>query len=96
MTDARSEYLSKARENLDLLNARIVELEAKANKKSGEVRRELKAKLSGLRESTDPAERRLDELRLASEPAWDDVKQGVEKAWHSLSDAVDNATERFQ
>lgn len=95
MTDARNEYISKAKENLDLLNARIVELEAKANEKTGEVRRELKAKLSGLRESKDQAERRLDELRLASKPAWEDVKQGVEKAWHSLSDAIDRATERL-
>ena len=70
-------------------------LEAKANEKTGEVRRELKAKLSGLRESKDQAERRLDELRLASKPAWEDVKQGVEKAWHSLSDAIDRATERL-
>lgn len=96
MTESRGEYISKAKENLDLLNARIVELEAKANKKTGEVRRELKAKISGLQESKNQAERRLDDLRLASEPAWEDVKQGVEQAWHSLSDAVDNATERFQ
>lgn len=96
MTDSRSEYISKAKENLDLLDARIVELEAKANKKTGEVGREFKAKLSGLRKSKDQAEQRLEELRLASKPAWEDVKQGVEKAWHSLSDAVDNASARFQ
>ncbi len=96
MTDTRSEYISKAKENLDLLDARIVELEAKANKKTGEVSREFKANLSGLRKSKDQAERRLEELRLASKPAWEDVKQGVEKAWHSLSDAVDDARERFQ
>lgn len=96
MTDTRSEYISKAKENLDLLNARIVELEAKADRKTGEARRELKAKLSGLRESKDRADRRLDELRRASKPAWEDVKQGVEQAWHSLSDAVDRASERFQ
>jgi BMFP domain-containing protein YqiC len=35
MTDDRNEYISKAKENLDLLNARIVELEAKANEKIG-------------------------------------------------------------
>lgn len=96
MTDTRNEYLSKAKEDLDLLNARIVELEAKANEKTGEVRREFKAKLSGIRESRDQASRRLEELRLASKPAWEDVKQGVEKAWHSLSDAIDSASERFQ
>lgn len=96
MTDRRSEYISKAKENLDLLNARIVELEARANKKTGEVRREFKANLSGIRESKEQAERRLEELRLASKPAWEDVKHGVEQAWHSLSDAVDRASERFQ
>ena len=96
MRDTRSEYISKAKENLELINARIVELEAKANEKSGEARREFKAKLSGIRESRAQAKRRLAELRLASEPAWEDVKQGVERAWRSLSDAVDSASERFQ
>ncbi len=61
MTDARNEYISKVKENLDLLNARIVELEAKANEKTGEVRRELKAELGGIRESKGQAERRLDD-----------------------------------
>lgn len=96
MRDTRSEYISKAKENLELINARIVELEARANEKTGEARREFKAKLSGIRESTAQAKRRLAELRLASEPTWEDVKQGVERAWHSLSDAVDSASERFQ
>jgi BMFP domain-containing protein YqiC len=96
MTDTRSEFISKTKENLDLLNARIVELEAKANEKTGEVRREFKAKISGLRESKAQADRRLEELRLASKPAWEDVKKGVEQAWHSLSDAVDSASSRFQ
>lgn len=96
MTDTQNEYIKKAKENLDLLDAKIVELEAKANEKSGDVRREAKAKLSGIRESKDQAERRLEELRLASKPAWDDLKQGVEQAWHSLSESVDRASERFQ
>ena len=96
MRDTRSEYILRAKEKLDLLNAKIIELEAKEKKKTGEVRRELKAKLSELRDAKDQVERRLEELRLASKPAWEDVKLGVEQAWHSLSDAVDHATERFQ
>lgn len=96
MSDIRSESVSKAKEDLNLLDARIGELEAKANKKTGEVRREFKERISGLRDSKDKAERRLDELRQASKPAWEDVKEGVEQAWHSLSDAVDNAAERFK
>lgn len=96
MTDKRNEFIAKAKEELDLLNAKIVDLEAKANEKTGEVRRELKAKISGLRESKEQAERRLEDLRLASKPAWEDVKQGVEHAWKSLADSVERASERFQ
>ena len=62
MTDASNEYLSKAEKTVDLLNARIVELEAKTNEKPGEVHQELKAKLSRLRELKEQAQRRLDKL----------------------------------
>ena len=96
MTDTQNEYIAKAKENLDLLDAKIVELEAKANEKTGDVRREFKAKISGIRQSKDQAERRLEELRLASKPAWEDVKQGVEQAWSSLSKSIERASERFQ
>lgn len=96
MADARSEYIAKAKEKLDLLDSRIVDLEARANDKTGELRRELKAKISGLRESKEQAERRLEDLRLASKPAWEDIKQGVEESWKSLADSVARAGERFQ
>lgn len=46
MTDKRSEFIARAKEELDLLNAKIIDLEARANEKSGELRRELKAKIS--------------------------------------------------
>jgi hypothetical protein len=96
MTDARSEYISRAKEKLDIIDAKLVELEAKANEKSGDARRELKDKLGGIRESKEKAERRLEELRRASKPAWEDVKLGVEQAWDSLSNAVERASERFK
>ena len=96
MTDTRNEYVAQAQEKLELINARIVELEAKASEKQGDARREFKDKLSGIRESKDKAERRLNELRAASKPAWEDLKLGVEQAWVSLSNAVDNAGERFK
>ena len=96
MENSRNEYIAKAKENLELLNARIVNLEAMANEKSGEVRRELKATLSGIRDSKEQADRRLQELKLASKPAWEDIKHGVEQAWVSLSDSVDRAAARFK
>ena len=96
MTDERIEFIAKSREKLDLLNAKILDLEAKAYEKKGEAQRELKTKLNEIRQSRDKAEQRLQELRLASKPAWEDVKLGVEQAWKSVANAVDSASQRFQ
>lgn len=96
MTEERIEFIAQAREKLDLLSAKITDLEAKANEKTGEARRELKANLNEIRKSRDKAEQRLQELRLATKPAWEDVKVGVEQAWKSVANAVDSASQRFQ
>ena len=96
MTDKRKEYMEKTKENLDVLNAKIAELEATASKKTGEARRDLRERLDEIRQSREKAEERLAELRQAAKPAWDDVKHGFEDAWQSLSKAVDRATDRFQ
>lgn len=96
MTDSKNAYLSDARYRLELISARIVALGAKADEKRGNEREELKATLNDLRASKDRAERQLQELRLASQPAWDRAKQGVEHACDSLIDAVKTARERFQ
>ncbi len=45
MTEERNEFIAQAQEKLDLLNAKIKGLEAKANEKTGDARRELKIKL---------------------------------------------------
>ena len=95
MTDTRTEYIARTKENLDLINAKITELEAKANEKKGDVRREFKEALASIRQSKEQAESRLEELRLASKPAWNDVKQGVEQAQNALSQALHTAAERF-
>ena len=91
MTDKRNEYMERTKENLDVMNAKIAELEAIASKKTGEARRDLSERLDEIRQSREKAEKRLAELR-----AWDDVKHGFEDAWQSLSRAVDRATDRFQ
>jgi F0F1-type ATP synthase membrane subunit b/b' len=95
VTETRNEYIAKAREKLEVLDSKIVALEAQVGAKAGEARREFRTKLSEIKQSRDRAERRLQELRLASKPAWEDVKQGVEKAWKSLETAVDRAKQEF-
>jgi hypothetical protein len=96
MNATRNEFIAKTKKNLDLIDARLVELEARAEHKTGQARREIKSSIDGIRESKVRAERRLEELKLASQPAWNDVKKGVEQAWKSLSNAVETASARFQ
>jgi uncharacterized coiled-coil protein SlyX len=55
----------------------------------------LNAKIKGL-EAKDKAEQRLQELRAASQPVWEDLKLGVEQAWKSVANAADSASKRFQ
>jgi recombinational DNA repair ATPase RecF len=96
MNDAKNEYIAKTKKNLDLLEARLVELETSVKQKRGAVQQELKEKLDAIRASKIKMERRLVDMRLASKPAWEDIKQGAEEAWDQLERAVDKAAERFQ
>lgn len=96
MTDNKSEVIAKMKDKLDVLDARIAELEAKGGEAAGDARRDLESKLVLIREKKREAQRRLDELRLASKPAWEDVKVGAEQAWKSLASAVERAGERFR
>jgi hypothetical protein len=97
MTETRHEYLSRAEEKLNTLTGRIVDLESKADQRSGDdAGREMRALIETIRNSRERAEHRLRELRLASQPAWEEVREGVEEAWRSLSRAIDKANERLK
>ena len=91
----REEYIAQGKEKLDVLSAKIAELEARANEKTGDARREFKSRLVTLREANREAERRLEEAKLASLEAWEDVKLGADRAWKSLANAVDRAGRRL-
>lgn len=95
MTDTKNEYISKAKEKLDLIDARIVDFDQKGNEKKGEVREEFEVMVKGIKESMSQMELRIEELHFASEPTWQDLKDGAEQAWISLSDAVKKAGERL-
>jgi len=96
MTDERNEFMSRARENLDVINANMAEVEARISRTSGEARREFKKGLEKMRHAKNEAERKLEDVRLAAQPAWQDLKQGAEEARKAFADAVERAGERLQ
>ena len=92
----REDYIDSAKEKLDLLNADLAKLEARASSATGSMEREIRSELDELRKSKEDAESKLQELRSASDSAWEDLKAGAEQAWRSLSRSVDSATARFK
>ena len=84
----KNEYIAKMKLQLDSWSAEIDALEAKAN----EVREDAKVKyaeqLAALRVKREEGEKKLEEMHLASESAWEQVKAESEKAWAAFKDSV--------
>lgn len=89
------EFRAEMRDSLDALNARIGELESRAEELSGDAKAELDAQLEEIRAQRDAFAERLEKLGDSTERAWEDVKAGTSEAWESLSRSVEQAAARF-
>ena len=89
-------YQEKMSANLREWQAKIDMLKAKADQAEAEQKVKLYEKIESLRTKQQHAHKKLDELRSASEGAWEEVKSGVELAWHDLKDSFDRAADRFK
>lgn len=92
----REAYIRKFQAQLDEWNADIDKLEAKAQKSKADAKIEYQKHLEQLRAKRDNAASKLEELKSASDDAWEDVKRGAEDAWQTCSDAVKKAVSRFK
>lgn len=92
----KDEYVRKMHSKLDLWNAEIDKLSAKADHASAEARAEYHKHMDDLRAKRDAAHKRLDEIRQTGEGAWEDMKAGVEMAWDAIGEAIDSAKSRFK
>ena len=92
----KDEYVRKMHSRLDLWNAEIDKLAAKADHAEAEVRTEYHKHIDELRAKRDAASKRLDEIRQTGEGAWEDLKAGAEMAWDAIGEAIDSAKSRFK
>ena len=63
---------------------------------SADAKKIFEEKREALRQLRSDMKTKIIELEVASENAWDDVKDGAEDAWKSLSTAFDKATSHFK
>lgn len=80
----RTEYVTEKQKQLDEINREIETLSAKVEAASDAVKAEAKPKLQALREQATKLGQRIDELKAASEPTWESVKDGASKAYEDL------------
>ena len=92
----REAYVEKVHAQIDLVDARIQELSAKAGNMKADTRIEVQRKVDELRDKRRELDGKLSDLRSASADSWEDVKTGFERAWGELKTSVESAARRFQ
>ncbi len=91
----KESYEKKLQSQLDEWAAEIDKLKAKADSAEADAQLEYYKQIEELRSMQDEAGRKLEELKGASDDAWEDLKAGMDSTWDSLSSAVKSAASRF-
>jgi DNA repair ATPase RecN len=93
---SREDFVQRLKEKIDLWNADLDRLQARADQASSETRIKYQQQIADLQERRGELEDKMAQLRCAGEGAWDDVKTGMEIAWGSMSEALSSALHRFK
>ena len=81
---SRDEVIAKLKDQLDLLNAKLAELEAKADETSGDAKAEYEKQVRHLNEMAQPAKDKFAELMDAGEGQWDRASAEADKYYKAL------------
>jgi hypothetical protein len=77
-------------------DAKIKELQTKADKSSGDAKGAYERSIDDLKEKRDAAAAKLDDMGKASGKAWDATKQGFADAYKELGQSYDKTVESFK
>ncbi|WP_159790389.1 hypothetical protein [Sodalinema gerasimenkoae] len=91
----RTEYQGKMETQLQEWGAKIDELQARAEKTGGDVKDDLNQRIDGLKAKRDDMQKRLSDLKSASDGAWSSLKSGFQNAWDEFSSSVEEAKSKF-
>lgn len=100
MTAKKDEYLEQMKKQYDDLNYQWSrqrdKFEANLQHGSADVRKEFEKKREEYRKSRDDLKGKIVDLEVASDNAWEDIKDGAEKSWNALSNAFEKASSHFK
>jgi DNA repair exonuclease SbcCD ATPase subunit len=89
-------YEQKLQAQLDEWSAEIDKLKAKADSAKADRKIEYYEEIEKLRTMQETASNKLNEVKNASDDAWEDLKAGIESAGDSLGSALKSATSKFK
>jgi hypothetical protein len=89
---AREDYMHSRRIDLEDLDRKIAELEAKEKTATGKTKTDLDARLPAIRAQRDAFARHLQGMNTATPATWDGAKMNLDKEWDALKSAADSAS----
>ena len=100
MTAQKDEFVEQMKKQYDELNYRWSrerdKFEAGFQHASADAQKEYEAKREEYRKLRGELKEKIVDLDVASDNAWEDLKDGAEKSWNSLSLAFDKAASHFK
>lgn len=95
-TGLKEAYLANREAEFKEWDAKILQLEAKAEQAQAQVKIQYYQQLESLRAKQITVREKLHELKESSGAAWESVKIGLENAWHDLKGGLATAAAKFK
>jgi uncharacterized coiled-coil DUF342 family protein len=92
----RKEYVAKMKAKLDEWNAEIEELEARARKAGARAEKHYWDRIADLKNKRDGGRKKLDEIRDATDDAWETLQSGAEIMWSEMKSTLKQARDAFK
>lgn len=92
----REAYQKRIESHLKNWKAKLDQLKAKVDQTEAEVKTKYHEQIEILHGKREEVEKKLDELKVAGEGAWENVKSGVEFAWNELRRTAKNTVSKFR
>jgi phage tail tape-measure protein len=89
-------YREKMEAQLEILNAKFEELQAKAKYATAEAKIEYHKQIEALQPKMKEFKKKLQELQVTGEEAWEKFKTGLENVFEETRDALEKALSKFR
>ena len=92
----RDIYVEKLKAQLDIWNAQIDKFEAQAKQASASAKAGYEEQIKLLHQQRDLAKAKFAEIQVASDEAWEDLRQGADTVWTAFRESLEKAMSRFK